>query len=249
MERIVYYFFHVKLILWSHSHGMAWIKYDSAFTFDRVSNIPTQILARQHGIVVDCPHSIMVKSKQVKLLRKQVAAAMKVSYEVEDHIVVKQQQHELNIISDKRLIESNLLNDCLTLFQDNMGEMYRTSSWGLDLDAKTAEWTHGTSRWIVLYDDNHHSLTGFCNYRFLVEDDTAVLYVYELQVRRLRQGYGRTLMTAMESIAHTVALDKVLLTVFRRNALAWDFYRALDYQLDETSPDDEEYVILSKRIL
>lgn len=188
----------------------------------------------------------MVKSKQIKLLRKQVAAATRVSYKVEDHMSSANAQ-DLEIISSKQTVENDLLKACLQLFEANMGDLYRNSSWGLHMDEKQDEWTHSTSRWIVLRKSDKN-LAAFCNYRFLVEEDVAVLYVYELQVRLMRQGYGKRLMEAMESIARTVGLDKVVLTVFVRNTAAREFYRALHYACDENSPDDEDYVILSKRI-
>jgi N-alpha-acetyltransferase 40 len=227
----------------------------------------------------------MVKSRQLKLLRKQLASAIKCPYVVKDHVqllpppppataaVGDGDAEDLHLLVVTDVVTAAALESCTQLFMRNMAELYRQSSWGLDLDKKQEEWTHKTSRFILLLshsqpiasssrsgggdDDKDASpprppqLEAFINYRFVIEDDVeaVVLYVYELQVRTLRRGYGQCLMDAVESIGRWVGLGRVMLTVFRRNTTALSFYRQrLLYQIDETSPDDEDYLILSKDI-
>jgi hypothetical protein len=233
-------------------------------------------------------HIEMVKSRQLKLLRKQLATAMKCSYDVKDHVQLPppppaataavcdgdaDYQTPLQLVVTD-VVMGAALESCTQLFERNMAELYRQSSWGLDLDKKQEEWTHKTSRFILLQsqslpvsssslrsggggDDGNASpprppqVEAFINYRFLIEDDLedVVLYVYELQVRTLRRGYGQCLMDAVESIGRRVGLGRVILTVFRYNTTALSFYRQrLLYQIDETSPDDEDYLILSMDI-
>jgi ribosomal protein S18 acetylase RimI-like enzyme len=45
-------------------------------------------------------------------------------------------------------------------------------------------------------------MAGFCNYRFVVEDDWVVLYVYELQVseKHRRKGLGKGLLQLAEAL-------------------------------------------------
>jgi len=125
-------------------------------------------------------------------------------------------------------------------------------------------------------------VVGFCHYRYEYDDDddptSVVLYVYEIQIcetfRRL--GLGKHLMDVIEQLvvvnatiaaggssddggttaATTTAfsIQKVMLTVFKRNTGAMEFYLSkLQYQIDETSPSrhgllSEDYEILSKKI-
>jgi N-alpha-acetyltransferase 40 len=217
----------------------------------------------------------MVKSKQLKVLRKQLASVLKCAYDVKDHVRLPsllsyggEKNVRLVVVTD--VATEPALDWCQKLFERNMGEMYRQSSWGLDMDKKRAEWTHKTSRFILLTSSASSSsprengevdeegiddvalpqLEAFINYRFLVEDEyeAVVLYVYELQVQTPRRGYGQCLMNAMASIGRTVGVERVMLTVFRNNTAALSFYEQLSYQVDETSPDDEDYLILSKNI-
>jgi len=85
-----------------------------------------------------------------------------------------------------------------------------------------------------------------------------ILYLYEIQIdpRLQRQNIGKKLMTMTQIIAMKMKMTKVILTVFKFNNQAMDFYKKkLGYKTDESSPDcfiddgdDEEvdYVILSK---
>mmetsp|Transcript_22043 Transcript_22043/g.32997 ORF Transcript_22043/g.32997 Transcript_22043/m.32997 type:complete len:282 (-) Transcript_22043:79-924(-) len=96
------------------------------------------------------------------------------------------------------------------------------------------------------------------------DDHESVLYVYEIQIdpKIQRQNVGKRLMTLMQIIAMRMNMDKVMLTVFKFNNGAMNFYKnKLGYQLDQSSPgyfdetdqvyDDEgekeaDYEILSK---
>lgn len=56
--------------------------------------------------------------------------------------------------------------------------------------------------------ENSRPLVGFINYRFIVEEDTPVLYVYELQLEHRVQGkgLGKFLMQLIELIARKVLI-------------------------------------------
>jgi N-alpha-acetyltransferase 40 len=47
-------------------------------------------------------------------------------------------------------LDEEELSACLSLFETNMGDLYRNSSWGLDLDKKRAELEHGNAKFLML---------------------------------------------------------------------------------------------------
>jgi ribosomal protein S18 acetylase RimI-like enzyme len=154
-------------------------------------------------------------------------------------------------------------DECLGLFRTNMAALYEGSSWGLDMAEKEAELRHGRARFLFLWDNDadlgattttSSRLAAFVHFRFEHDDEEgptcAVLYVYEIQIDEAyrRHGLGRWLMGIAEAIAAGEGMAKVLLTVFKANRGAMQFYEKLGYGVDETSPDDEDYLILSRTI-
>ncbi|URE25085.1 Acetyltransferase (GNAT) family [Musa troglodytarum] len=104
-------------------------------------------------------------------------------------------------------------------------------------------------------DQNH--LVGFVHYRFIVEEDIPVVYVYELQLEACaqRKGLGKFLMQLIELIAHKNRLGAVMLTVQKANVLAMNFYTTkLRYTISTISPSrvdpligaEKSYEILCK---
>lgn len=154
------------------------------------------------------------------------------------------------------------MQQCLDLFEANMSDLYKASSWGLDMNLKQSEFKHEKARFLLVQTSTEISkseLVAFVCFRFELDDEEqptgVVLYVYEVQIAvpYRRQGLGRRLMAAVEYIAQTVGFPKVMLTVFKRNQDALIFYRDnLRYQIDESSPSQhgaaEDYEILSKPI-
>ena len=62
-----------------------------------------------------------------------------------------------------------------------------------------------------------------------------------------KQGVGTYLMNLMEQLAKAAKLRKVLLTSFKFNEAAQHFFREkLNYELDETDENAEDYDILRK---
>lgn len=89
------------------------------------------------------------------------------------------------------------------------------------------------------------------HFRFEVEDDVAVVYIYELQVDSSfrKQGLGKYLMDKVENFcAAETDISTAMLTVFKHNQPALTFYERLGYKLHQSSPRDEKYVILHKTI-
>ncbi|KAM3683180.1 hypothetical protein ACB098_12G126900 [Castanea mollissima] len=105
--------------------------------------------------------------------------------------------------------------------------------------------------------ENKGSMVGFVQYRFTLEEEIPVLYVYELQLEPHVQakGLGKFLMQLIELIARKNRMGAVVLTVQKANLLAMDFYlNKLRYIISTISPsridpligDEKSYEILCK---
>ncbi|CAA0806889.1 Acyl-CoA N-acyltransferases (NAT) superfamily protein [Striga hermonthica] len=82
-------------------------------------------------------------------------------------------------------------------------------------------------------------IVGFVHYRFILEEDVPVVYVYELQLETRIQGkgLGKFLMQLIEFIACENKMGAVVLTVQRANLVAMDFYiHKLGYTISAISP-------------
>ncbi|KAL3335714.1 hypothetical protein AABB24_031770 [Solanum stoloniferum] len=87
-------------------------------------------------------------------------------------------------------------------------------------------------------DDKGH-LVAFVHYRFTIEEEIPVLYVYELQLEHRVQGkgLGKFLMVLLELIAQKSNMSAVVLTVQKANMIAMNFYRnKLRYLISTMSP-------------
>jgi len=167
---------------------------------------------------------------------------------------------QLSIRYQQSPLSDTSLQQCLALFEHNMGDMYRQSDWGLDMKEKQEEFQHENAKFLLLSDDcDVDKLLAFCHFRFDWNDDEepteAVLYVYEIQVNcsMRHAGLGRRLMTVLELVARQAGMRKTMLTVFKKNTAAWNFYtKKLKYSVDESSPSlyekDVDYEILCKRV-
>ncbi|KAK6147998.1 hypothetical protein DH2020_018910 [Rehmannia glutinosa] len=82
-------------------------------------------------------------------------------------------------------------------------------------------------------------IVGFVHYRFILEEEVPVVYVYELQLEPHVQGkgLGKFLMQLIELIACENRMGAVVLTVQRANLVAMDFYiHKLRYTISAISP-------------
>ena len=86
------------------------------------------------------------------------------------------------------------------------------------------------------------ALAAFCQYRFLVEEEVDVLYIYELQVAEgfRRRGLGRLLLMCMELLAKRAAMQGVMLTVQKANPGGVRFYEKMKYT---TAPIDPSFIV------
>jgi len=148
------------------------------------------------------------------------------------------------------------------MFEENMRDLYSASSFGWDPPEKHQELFASSSRFVMI-DANESGTSGllaaFTMFRFEHDEGIYVLYCYDLQIRKLyqRTGMGKLLMTALENIGTAWRMEKIVLTVFKENKNARQFYRSSGFTLDETSPgynsdpcsEEVDYEILSKRLL
>lgn len=89
-------------------------------------------------------------------------------------------------------------------------------------------------------------IVGFVQYRFTVEEEIPVLYVYELQLEPCFQGkgLGKFLMQLLELIARKNRMGAVMLTVQKQNTLAMSFYiNKLRYSISTMSPSRVDLLI------
>lgn len=160
----------------------------------------------------------------------------------------------------------------MTLFESLMREIYENSSWGWNEQEKMAEWKHQRTRVILVFKrqagdpspnvvfnhlpevEDDDELVAFMCIRFECggSKSECALYVYELHVHRnfQRQGLGDELMRMARCFATEFRMDKVMLTSFRSNTLALQFYKKLKFIPDKSSPakNEADYVILSSKV-
>lgn len=147
------------------------------------------------------------------------------------------------------------------LLKVNMEASYGTE-WPVEEKVKRREMVSSEARYIFVYeisnvdanimiklskkgrcnadgmDDKGH-LVAFVHYRFTIEEEIPVLYVYELQLEHLVQGkgLGKFLMVLIELIAEKNKMRAVMLTVQKANMIAMNFYRnKLRYLMSTVSP-------------
>lgn len=147
------------------------------------------------------------------------------------------------------------------LLKVNMEASYGTE-WPVEEKVKRREMVSSEARYIYVYEisnvdtnnmfklshkggsnadgmDDKGQLVAFVHYRFTIEEEIPVLYVYELQLEHHVQGkgLGKFLMVLIELIAQKSKMSAVVLTVQKANMIAMNFYRnKLRYLITTMSP-------------
>lgn len=164
--------------------------------------------------------------------------------------------------TDARRLSAAQLNACLDLVEETSADDYRVSESGWSRSQKRKEMKLPDLRYLLLSDVSSNvsplGLAGFISFMVTYEDGYEVLYIYEIHLCPAWQGkgLGRHLMDTVETIGANAGLTKSMLTVFKANERAVDWYRKSGYSMDEFSPParrlrggvlkDPTYVILSK---
>merc|ERR1712018_121207 len=141
------------------------------------------------------------------------------------------------------------------LLRANMKEMYEKSEWGWN-EKNKAEEMFDDNAWYLVARENNESAApvAFAHFRYDMDYDDEVLYVYEIQLEECarRKGLGKFMMMLLELLAHKADMRKIMLTCFKHNPLAHKFFKGnLKYERDETNLEDDvyeqaDYEILSK---
>ncbi|GMH23012.1 hypothetical protein Nepgr_024855 [Nepenthes gracilis] len=151
-------------------------------------------------------------------------------------------------------LSSPLKQSIRSLLKINM-EGHYGREWPSEEKVKSREMIAPEARYIFVYDspymrscnetkfsptrESKRVLVGFAHYRFTLEEDLPVLYVYELQLEPSVQGkgLGKFLMQLLELIAHKNRMGAVVLTVQKANLSAMRFYiDMLRYSISTISP-------------
>ncbi|XP_032497546.1 N-alpha-acetyltransferase 40 isoform X2 [Phocoena sinus] len=141
----------------------------------------------------------------------------------------KYDRNGLNVsIECKRVsgLEPATVDWAFDLTKTNMQTMYEQSEWGWKDREKREEMT----------------------------DDRAC-YEVQLESKVRRKGLGKFLVQILQLVANSTQMKKVMLTVFKHNHGAYQFFReALQFEIDDSSPsmsgccgEDCSYEILSRR--
>eukprot|EP00088_Acartia_fossae_P001853 TRINITY_DN10724_c0_g1_i2.p1 TRINITY_DN10724_c0_g1~~TRINITY_DN10724_c0_g1_i2.p1 ORF type:complete len:210 (+),score=17.13 TRINITY_DN10724_c0_g1_i2:34-630(+) len=136
--------------------------------------------------------------------------------------------------------------ELMDLLESNMKESYDLSPKGWSRSDKEDEMFDPCSRHLILFHNNH--VAAFSHFRFDMDYGVDVIYCYEIHIQSnwQRKGLGRFLMEILEQFLCLFSLTKIVLTVFKSNSAAIDFYTKIGFSIDETSPDDTYYLIMSK---
>ncbi|KAL7614404.1 hypothetical protein Lser_V15G05235 [Lactuca serriola] len=136
-------------------------------------------------------------------------------------------------------LSSNLKQQIQNLLKVNMEGPYG-EEWPTEEKIKRREMSSPEALYIFVHTDNSkESIIGFVQYRFTIEEEIPVVYVYELQLESAYQGkgLGKFLMLLIELIARKNGMGAVVLTVQKKNYSAIKFYlNKLRYNISAISP-------------
>jgi len=148
-------------------------------------------------------------------------------------------------------LSAKQLNWLMDLMKRNMKYFYKKSQDNWNARKKQKEMTQKTSRYLIATVNDKP--VAFTHFQFDMDYGRQVLYCYEIQlepsVRRF--GLGKHIMKTLEEIASSTRLTLVVLTVFKHNPSALEFFQRVGYEIDETCPEEEEgkdYFIMSRRM-
>lgn len=171
----------------------------------------------------------------------------------------KYDRNGLNVsIECKRVsgLEPATVDWAFDLTKTNMQIMYEQSEWGWKDREKREEMTDDRA-WYLIAWENSCVPVAFSHFRFDVECGDEVLYCYEVQLESKvrRKGLGKFLIQILQLMANSTQMKKVMLTVFKHNHGAYQFFReALQFEIDDSSPsmsgccgEDCSYEILSRK--
>lgn len=160
----------------------------------------------------------------------KVEAANKLQDPLEAFPVFKKyDRNGLNVSIECRRVsclEPSTLDWAFELTKANMQTLYEQSEWGWKEREKREE-LRDERAWYLLAREAGAAPVAFSHFRFDVECGDEVLYCYEVQLesRVRRRGLGKFLLQILQLVANSTQMKKVMLTVFKHNHGALQFFR------------------------
>jgi len=157
-------------------------------------------------------------------------------------------------VTDLDKVTQKWLMDLITT---NMKKLYEESEWGWKEATKREEMFDDRAWYLIARStgsEDAGKLLAFAHFRFDMDYDDEVLYLYEIQLEDCvkRKGLGKFMMQVLEIMAFKADMRKIMLTCFKHNPAAQKFFKgSLKYEIDETCPEDDvyeqnDYEIISK---
>ncbi|NWI38097.1 NAA40 acetyltransferase, partial [Picathartes gymnocephalus] len=160
----------------------------------------------------------------------KVEAANKLQDPLEAFPVFKKyDRNGLNVSIECRRVsglDPSTLDWAFELTKANMQTLYEQSEWGWKEREKREE-LRDERAWYLLAREPGAGPVAFSHFRFDVECGDEVLYCYEVQLesRVRRRGLGKFLLQILQLVANSTQMKKVMLTVFKHNHGALQFFR------------------------
>ncbi|XP_015128477.1 N-alpha-acetyltransferase 40 isoform X3 [Gallus gallus] len=183
--------------------------------------------------------SSKAKEKKQKRLEERAAMAavcakVEAANKLEDPLEAfpvfkKYDRNGLNVsIECKRVasLERATVDWAFELTKTNMQTLYEQSEWGWKDREKRDELTDERA-WFLIAREPSARPVAFSHFRFDVECGDEVLYCYEVQLESQvrRRGLGKFLLQILQLVANSTQMKKVMLTVFKHNHGAYQFFR------------------------
>lgn len=166
------------------------------------------------------------------------------------------------------LTQGELMN-CFCLIRDTSAADYKASPDGWHPIKKRREMRLLDMRFILLgrcslacpEAELCSPIEGFLSFMLTWEDGVEVIYCYEIHLEEhvRGRGMGKRLMGQLEEVGRRAEVKKAMLTVFKKNKAAVEFYERLGYKEDEYSPRPKklrngvikelDYLIMSKSLI
>jgi len=124
------------------------------------------------------------------------------------------------------------------LLMRNMKTQYEKSGWGWNEKSKRDEMMDKAA-WYLLLKNEEGKIYGFSHFRYDMDCNEEVLYVYEIQIEEdfQKEGLGTFMMKVLEMLAFKADMRKIILTVLKDNEPAMKFFKTnLEFEPDVTNP-------------
>lgn len=205
-----------------------------------------------------------IKRKEALERKKIVDELIRVAYSKKDHLSSLPSFHRYCTNGLSVYLESGTGDKLSSFLKQYIQQLLKVnmegpfgSEWPTEEKVKRREMVAWEARYIFVYRDPNSagnkmsafeerrnsimrsSIVGFIHYRFVVEEEVPVLYLYELQLdaRVQGKGLGKFLMQLIEAIAKQNGVSAVVLTVQKANLSAMKFYMTkLGYNISAMSP-------------